>query len=201
LNVPAAISGFLLGGSLIVAIGAQNAFVIRQGVLKSHVFWVCLFCSVCDAALIWAGVFGLGALIKAVPLFIPVMTYGGAAFLIWYGIKALLRALKPTGMGASGETAGTLKSALLACAGFTLLNPHVYLDTVILVGSIANARPPGEQTAFAIGASLASLVWFFGLGYGAKAMSQWLGRPRVWQAIDVLIAAVMFLIAFKLLTG
>jgi L-lysine exporter family protein LysE/ArgO len=200
-NFSAALAGFFLGGSLIVAIGAQNAFVIRQGVLKSHVFWVCLFCAVCDAILIWAGVFGLGALIKALPWFVPVMTYGGAAFLIWYGIKALRRALQPSGMGASGEAAPTLKAALLACAGFTLLNPHVYLDTVILVGSIANARPSGEQVAFATGASLASLIWFFALGYGAKLMSKWLGRPRVWQAIDFLIAAIMFLIAFKLLIG
>jgi L-lysine exporter family protein LysE/ArgO len=200
-NLSAAFAGFVLGGSLIVAIGAQNAFVIRQGVLKSHVFWVCLFCAVCDAVLIWAGVFGLGALIKALPWFVPVMTYGGAAFLIWYGVKALRRALSPSGMGAGGEAAGSLKAALLACAGFTLLNPHVYLDTVILVGSIANARPAGDQTAFATGASLASFVWFFMLGYGAKLMSNWLGRPRVWQAIDFLIAAIMFLIAFKLLIG
>jgi L-lysine exporter family protein LysE/ArgO len=197
----AAVSGFLLGGSLIVAIGAQNAFVMRQGVLKAHVFWVCLFCALCDAVLIWAGVFGLGAVIKWVPGFVPVMTYGGAAFLIWYGIKALRRALKPEGLGAAGETVQSLGAALLACAGFTLLNPHVYLDTVILVGSIANARGAGEQLPFAAGASLASLVWFFALGYGAVALSGWLGRPSVWRGIDFAIAAIMFLIAFKLLTG
>jgi L-lysine exporter family protein LysE/ArgO len=197
----AVIAGFLLGGSLIVAIGAQNAFVIRQGVLKSHVFWVCLFCSFCDAALIWAGVFGLGALIKALPMFVPIMTYGGAAFLIWYGIKAFLRGLHPTGMGAAAEATGTLKAALLACAAFTLLNPHVYLDTVILVGSIANARPRGDQIPFATGASLASLTWFFALGYGAKALGPWLGKPRVWRVIDFCIAAIMLLLALKLLIG
>jgi L-lysine exporter family protein LysE/ArgO len=197
----AALAGFLLGGSLIIAIGAQNAFVIRQGVLQSHVFWVCLFCAVCDAVLIWAGVFGLGALIKLLPWFVPVMTYGGAAFLIWYGAKALRRALNPEGMGAAGEGAQSLKAALLACAGFTLLNPHVYLDTVILVGSIANARPQGEQMPFAAGASLSSFMWFVTIGYGAKALGPWLGQPRVWRAIDFLIAGVMFLLAFKLLTG
>jgi L-lysine exporter family protein LysE/ArgO len=197
----AAISGFLLGGSLIVAIGAQNAFVIRQGALGSHVFWVCLFCSISDAMLIWAGVFGLGALIKLVPLFIPVLTYGGAAFLIWYGIKALLRALHPSGMGASAEAGGSLRAALLACAAFTLLNPHVYLDTVVLVGSIANARPAGDQIPFATGASLASLTWFFGLGYGAKALGPWLMLPTVWRVIDFCIAAIMFLLALKLLLG
>lgn len=197
----AALAGFLLGGGLIIAIGAQNAFVIRQGVLKAHVFWVCLFCAVCDALLIWAGVLGLGAVIRLVPGFVPIMTYGGAAFLIWYGIKALRRALHPTGMGAAGEMAGSLKAALLACAGFTLLNPHVYLDTVVLVGSIANARPAGDQMPFATGASLASLLWFFALGYGAKALGPWLGQPRVWRAIDFVIAAIMLLLAFKLLTG
>jgi L-lysine exporter family protein LysE/ArgO len=201
LMVSAVIAGFLLGGSLIVAIGAQNAFVIRQGVLKSHIFWVCLFCSVCDAVLIWAGVFGLGALIKALPLFVPVMTYGGAAFLIWYGIKAFRRALHPSGMGANAEQAGTLASALMACAAFTLLNPHVYLDTVILVGSIANARAAGEQMPFAAGASLASFAWFFALGYGAKALGPWLGQPRVWRVIDFCIAGVMLLLALKLLAG
>jgi L-lysine exporter family protein LysE/ArgO len=186
---------------LIVAIGAQNAFVIRQGALNAHVFWVCLFCSLCDTVLIWAGVFGLGALIKHIPLFIPVLTYGGATFLIWYGIKAVLRALHPSGLGASAESAGSLQSALLACAGFTLLNPHVYLDTVILVGSIANARSDGEQVPFATGASLASFVWFFALGYGAKALGPWLVQPKVWRVIDFCIAAVMFLLALKLLVG
>lgn len=197
----AALAGFLLGGSLIVAIGAQNAFVIRQGALNAHVFWVCLFCSVCDAVLIWGGVFGLGALIKLVPLFIPVLTYGGAAFLIWYGFKALRRALNPSGMVTSSESAGSLKAALAACAAFTLLNPHVYLDTVVLVGSIANARPAGDQVPFATGASIASLTWFFALGYGAKALGPWLTQPKVWRVIDFAIAAIMFLLALKLLVG
>ncbi len=197
----AALSGFLLGGSLIVAIGAQNAFVIRQGALNAHMFWICLFCSVSDALLIWAGVFGLGAVIKLAPLFIPVLTYGGAAFLIWYGVKALMRALHPSGMDANTEAAGSLHAALAACAAFTLLNPHVYLDTVVLVGSIANARPEGEQIPFATGASLASLSWFFALGYGAKALGPWLVQPKVWRVIDFCIAAVMFLLALKLLLG
>jgi L-lysine exporter family protein LysE/ArgO len=201
LNLAAAGSGFLLGGGLIVAIGAQNAFVIRQGVLKVHVFWVCLFCALCDAFLIWAGVFGLGTLIKAVPLLIPIMTYGGAAFLLWYGAKALQRALVPVALGANAEAAGTLAAALAACAAFTLLNPHVYLDTVVLVGSVANARPAGEQASFATGASLASLLWFFALGYGAKALGPWLGQPHVWRVIDIAIAAIMVLLAVKLLWG
>lgn len=197
----AALAGFLLGGSLIVAIGAQNAFVIRQGVTGHHVFWVCLFCAASDAVLIWSGVFGLGALVKAIPSFVPVMTYGGAAFLAWYGSVALRRALSPEGMRESGDETASLASALLACAAFTFLNPHVYLDTVILVGSIANARPAGEQLPFAAGASLASLFWFFTIGYGARALRPWLAQPRVWQVIDVVIAAIMFLLAGKLLLG
>ena len=112
----AGLAGFLLGGSLIVAIGAQNAYVIRQGVLNSHVFWVCLFCSISDAVLIWAGVYGLGALVKVLPWFVPVMTYGGAAFLLWYGLKAFRRALNPAGLGAAGEAPASLKAALTACA-------------------------------------------------------------------------------------
>jgi L-lysine exporter family protein LysE/ArgO len=116
-------------------------------------------------------------------------------------LKAFRRALHPSGLAASEEGSGGLKAAILACAGFTLLNPHVYLDTVILVGSIANARPAGEQVPFATGASLASLVWFFGLGYLAKALGPFLGRPQVWRVIDFVIAVIMFLLAAKLLLG
>lgn len=199
--IAAAVAGFLLGGTLIVAIGAQNAFVIRQGVTGQHVFWVCLFCAASDALLIWSGVFGLGAVVKTVPAFVPVMTYGGATFLVWYGTVALRRALSPEGMRESADVAGSLASALLACAAFTFLNPHVYLDTVILVGSIANARPSGEQVPFAAGASLASLVWFFMIGYGARALRPLLSQPRVWRVIDFTIAGIMFLLAGKLLLG
>ena len=197
----AAVAGFLLGGSLIVAIGAQNAFVIRQGVSGHHVFWICLFCAASDALLIWSGVFGLGALVKALPAFVPVMTYGGAAFLAWYGSVALRRALSPAALRDNADDAGSLTAALSACAAFTFLNPHVYLDTVILVGSIANARHAGEQLPFAGGASLASLVWFFLIGYGARALRPWLAQPRVWRVIDFTIAAIMFLLAGKLLFG
>jgi L-lysine exporter family protein LysE/ArgO len=196
-----AISGFLLGGSLIVAIGAQNAFVIRQGIVGHHVFWVCLFCAVCDALLIIAGVAGLGALIKSMPWFLNLITYGGVAFLAWHGVKAVLRVMRPTGLSAANEMPLSLQQALAACAGFTLLNPHVYLDTVLLVGSLANARPPNEQWPFALGATTASFVWFFAIGYGALAARQWLGRPAVWRMIDGFIAVIMFALAAKLLLG
>lgn len=196
--IPVLVAGLLLGGSLIVAIGAQNAFVIRQGAVGHHIFWICLFCAASDAALIWAGVYGLGAVIAAVPAFITVMTWGGAAFLAWYGIVALRRAFHPVAMGVEGGGAKSLGAALATCAAFTWLNPHVYLDTVILVGSIANARPAGEQVPFAAGASLASLIWFFVIGYGARALGPWLASPRVWRVIDGVIALIMFALALKL---
>lgn len=195
----AILAGFALGGGLIVAIGAQNAFVIRQGVLNSHVFWICLFCSFSDAILIWAGTYGLGTILQVLPWLLIVMQYGGAAFLIWYGIKAARRVLKPEALDDSTKTASNLFMALATCAVLTWLNPHVYLDTVVLVGSIANARPQGEQAAFAFGASLASFAWFFAIGYGAKALRGPLSKPMVWRGIDAAIAAIMFWLAFKLL--
>jgi L-lysine exporter family protein LysE/ArgO len=197
----ALIAGFALGGSLIVAIGAQNAFVIRQGALNNHVFPVVLFCTLSDIILIWAGVYGLGALLKLFPDFITLMRWGGAAFLIWYGIKAFTRALHPDALREALSNPLSLSAALATCAAFTWLNPHVYLDTVVLVGSIANARPPGQQWPFALGASLASTVWFFSLGYGARALGHILARPSVWRMIDLAIAAIMFALAAKLIFG
>jgi L-lysine exporter family protein LysE/ArgO len=197
----AIIAGFALGGGLIVAIGAQNAFVIRQGVLNNHVFWVCLFCSVSDAVLIWGGTYGLGLVLRQLPLLVPVMTYGGAAFLLWYGIKAARRVLNPQSLVDENKSTPNLFMALASCAAFTWLNPHVYLDTVVLVGSIANSRPLGEQAPFAFGATLASFIWFFVIGYGAKALRSPLSKPLVWRGIDALIAAIMFWLAFKLLFG
>ncbi len=197
----AGLAGFALGGSLIVAIGAQNAFVIRQGVIGRHLFWVCLFCSLSDALLIWSGTYGLATLLKQFPQLFTVMTYGGAAFLIWYGFKASRRAMHPQAMYEAGSYAQSLAAALSTCAAFTFLNPHVYLDTVILVGSIANARPQGEQAPFAAGATLASFLWFYAIGYGAAMLRPWLSQPKVWRGIDAAIAAVMFLLAAKLLIG
>jgi len=197
----AALAGFALGGGLIVAIGAQNAFVIRQGVLNQFVFAVCLFCSLSDAVLIWGGTYGLAAVLAIFPSLVTILRYGGAAFLVWYGIKALRRALRPVAMSDSARDTQSLKSALAMCAAFTWLNPHVYLDTVALVGSIANARPGGEQAPFALGASLASFAWFFGIGYGAKGLREPLSRPTVWRGIDFAIAAIMLWLAIKLLLG
>ena len=195
----AMVAGFALGGGLIVAIGAQNAFVIRQGVLNSHIFWICLFCALSDAILIWSGVFGMGVVVETLPWFIPLLTYGGAAFLAWYGIKAFRRVLNPQALNEDGKTTSNLFMALASCAAFTWLNPHVYLDTLILVGSIANSRPAGQQAPFALGASAASFAWFFGIGYGAKALRGPLSKPIVWRGIDLIIALIMFYLAYKLL--
>ena len=195
----AILAGFALGGGLIVAIGAQNAFVIRQGVLNAHIFWICLFCAVSDTVLIWSGVYGMGVIVQTLPWFIHLLTYGGAAFLIWYGVKAFRRVLNPTALAEEGKTTSSLFMALASCAAFTWLNPHVYLDTLVLVGSIANSRPQGEQAAFALGATLASFIWFFAIGYGAKALRKPLSKPLVWRGIDLIIALIMFFLAYKLL--
>ena len=197
----AAFAGFALGGSLIIAIGAQNAFVIRQGVLNQYIFWICLFCSVSDAILIWSGIYGLAAVLAVAPNLLVILRYGGAVFLIWYGVKAFRRALNPEAIMDSDPNTQSLASALAMCAAFTWLNPHVYIDTVVLMGSIANARAIGEQAPFAVSASLASFVWFFAIGFGAKALRGPLSQPKVWRVIDLMIAAIMFWIAIKLLLG
>ena len=197
----AALAGFLLGGSLIIAIGAQNAFVIRQGILNQYVFWVCLFCFLSDAILIWSGIYGLAAVLAAAPKLLALLRYGGTAFLIWYGIKAVRRALSPEAIKESDRNTQSLASALSVCAAFTWLNPHVYIDTVVLLGSIANARAFGDRAPFAFGASFASFVWFFAIGYGAKALRGPLSQPKVWRVINLTIAAILFWIAIKLLLG
>ena len=182
-------------------LGAQNAFVIRQGVLNQYVFWICLFCAASDALLIWGGIYGLAAVLAVAPQLLAVLRYGGVIFLLWYGIRAALRAFHAQAMQDSTVKTQSLAAAIALCAAFTWLNPHVYLDTVVLVGSIANARPVGEQVPFAIGASLASLVWFFAIGYGAKVLRGPLSQPKVWRVIDLAIAAIMFWLAIKLWLG
>ena len=190
-------SGFGLGLSLILAIGAQNAFVLRAGLLKRYVFIVCLTCSLSDALLIYIGVNGLGRFVQSIPVIIDVMRYGGAIFLVLYGAKSLYSAWRGgTGLTAAGEFS-TLRAAALTCLALTWLNPHVYLDTVILLGSIAVQSP--QPGVFGIGAILASFVFFFTLGYGAQLLAPFFARPRAWQVLDIGIAAVMFSIAFGLI--
>ncbi|UUV05176.1 LysE/ArgO family amino acid transporter [Ruegeria sp. YS9] len=191
------IAGFALGFSLILAIGAQNAFILRQGLRREHVFFLCLTCAVSDAILIGAGVAGFGTLAQAAPWFETVMRYGGAAFLIWYG----LRSLRSSWLGGSVMEIGngkrtSLNAALLTVFAFTWLNPHVYLDTVVLIGSISAQYD--DRLGFALGAMTSSFVFFFSLGYGAGILSPVFARPRAWRVLDAGIGIVMLGIALKL---
>ncbi|MBU4528396.1 MAG: LysE/ArgO family amino acid transporter [Hoeflea sp.] len=194
-----AIAGLLLGGSLIIAIGAQNAFILRQGLLRQHVFILCLICALSDAALIGLGVAGLGAIISSSQVLIAVVTLGGAAFLAVYAVMALRRALRPSGLEAARTGPGSLKAAVLMCLAFTFLNPHVYLDTVLLVGGLSARYEGTARLAFAIGAMSASFLWFFGLGYGARVLEPLFKRPSAWRVLDGLIAAVMALLSASLM--
>ena len=194
----AAIAGFFLGGSLIVAIGAQNAFVLRQGLLRNHVFAVSLFCAVSDAVLIALGVGGFGAAISGSPALLAFVGLAGALFLIVYGAMAFARALRPEKLDAGDAAAPDLRAALASCAAFTFLNPHVYLDTVALVGGLSATYPDNGRYAFGAGAMSASFVWFFGLGYGARLLEPVFRNPRAWQVLDVGIGLTMWALAAKI---
>jgi L-lysine exporter family protein LysE/ArgO len=192
------ITGFAIGGSLIIAIGAQNAFVQRQGIKREHVFAVALFCAVSDAALIALGVAGLGFLIQRVPGLLVGVTLFGIAFLGLYGLRAARRAAFPAAMEVGAGPPVTLRQALAACAAFTLLNPHVYLDTVILVGSLAAPYSGDQRWAYGLGAASASFAWFFSLAYGARLLTPLFAKPVAWRVLDAIIACIMFAIAAKL---
>ncbi len=194
-------TGFLTGLTLIIAIGAQNAFVLRQGLLRSHVGTVVAICALSDLALIVAGVAGIGTIVEQAPAAITVVRWLGVAFLGWYGVSSLLRARNPDSLRASATGAGGLRRAVLTAVALTWLNPHVYLDTVMLLGSIANQDGGDGRWWFAAGASVASLVWFTGLGYGARRASRVLASPRAWQVLDVLIGLTMLGIAVMLALG
>jgi L-lysine exporter family protein LysE/ArgO len=192
------LSGFALGLSLILAIGAQNAFVLRQGLRREHVFWICLTCALSDAILIVAGIAGTGALTRAAPWFETLMRYGGAAFLVWYGAQNF-RAAWRGGAALSGEGRAqtNLRTAILTVLALTWLNPHVYLDTVVLIGSISAQY---ENTlAFGLGATTSSFVFFFALGYGARLLQPVFANPKAWQILELLIGLTMWAIAAKLI--
>jgi L-lysine exporter family protein LysE/ArgO len=189
--------GFFAGLGLIVAIGAQNAFVIRQGLKRQHVLAVVAICALADAALIALGIAGLGAIIQGLPWLLEGVRWFGVAYLTWFGIKSVRSAFKNQTMDTSGGDAGSLKKAVLAVLGFTFLNPHVYLDTVILLGSISNQFAE-DRWIFGFGAMTASIVWFSTIGFGARAASRFMSKPIFWRVLDSLIAAVMFSIAFYL---
>jgi len=196
--VIALLTGFATGLGLIIAIGAQNAFVLRQGLRREYVFPIVLFAALSDAMLIIVGIAGLGALIQGFPLALEVIRYAGAAYLMWFGISAVRRAIKPATLEAASEGKGTLVGALASIAALTYLNPHVYLDTVILLGGVAN-QFSDDRWVFGIGAATASFVWFFSLGYFAKFLSRFVSSPKFWRVLDSFIAVVMFTIAVLLL--
>lgn len=198
--LPVFSQGLALGLGLIVAIGAQNAFVLRQGLRREHVVPVVAFCALADAVLITAGVLGMAQALGRHPALAQAMALAGAAFLAWYGWQALQRARRGSQLQAAQGGMGLSRGAAIAqAAAFTLLNPHVYLDTVLLVGSIGAQQPAGLQGWFAAGASVASLGWFTALGFGARWLAPLFARPRAWQVLDALIGLTMWTLAVLLL--
>ncbi len=207
------LAGLGLGFSLIVAIGAQNLFVLRQGIRREHVFVVATICALSDAVLIVLGVSGIGLVLLAVPWLVDVVRWAGAIFLFAYGAMAAKRAWRPSGKALDAETpavgtpatGGALYTAtrtrllpvVLTCLALTWLNPHVYLDTVFLLGTVANTHGD-ERWVFAAGAVVASFVWFFGLAFGARYLGRWLSTPRAWRILDAIIAVVMIAIGISL---
>jgi L-lysine exporter family protein LysE/ArgO len=237
--LPSLLAGLGLGLSLIIAIGAQNLFVLRQGLRREHVFVVALICTVSDAALIVLGVSGIGLVLHAVPWLVDVVRGAGALFLLVYGLMAARRAWRPRGealrvtdadaeadapsplsesahrsgraTGTPGGPTGTpgtvavaarrtLAPVVITCLALTWLNPHVYLDTVFLLGSVAATHGP-DRWWFALGAAAASAVWFFGLAFGARYLGRWLSTPRAWRILDAIIAVVMIALAVNLALG
>lgn len=193
------LTGFSLGFSLILAIGAQNAFILRQGLRKTHVLACVLTCAISDAILIAIGVAFFASLSETLPQIAPIMRWLGAAFLIVYGSMALKSAwLGTSSLQAANSDKQTLRSAVLTVLALTWLNPHVYLDTVLLIGSVAT-RYPGESLQFGTGAVLSSFVFFFSLGYGARFLTPLFEKPSAWRILDVIICAIMWIIAVKLI--
>jgi L-lysine exporter family protein LysE/ArgO len=200
MTASAFLQGWLMTAGLIVAIGAQNALVLRQGLTRSHVGPVVLVCTLSDWLLIALGVFGLGAVIQSSPMLLQVFRFGGAAFLLAYGLRSAYQAWRGQAALLQADARGKgLSATLVSALALTYLNPHVYLDTVVLLGSVGAQHGDDGRIAFATGAGLASLMWFVTLGYGAAAASRWLRHPAAWRAIDATVAVVMFGVAAQLL--
>ena len=179
----ALLPGFLTGLSLIIAIGAQNAFVIRQGLLRQHVLSVVAICAISDAALIFLGTGGLGTLIQSKPSLLEFIRWFGVIYLTWFGIRSVRSAFKSQSLNAGEGSAMSISKVVGICLSLTFLNPHVYLDTVILLGSIAN-QFEGDRWFFALGGALASLAWFSTIGFGARAASRFMSKPIFWKILD-----------------
>ncbi len=195
------LAGLILSGSLILAIGSQNAFVLKQGLRKSHVFWICLVCSLSDAALILTGVLGFSVVTRYAAHVVPLIKYAGALFLFVYGLLHFHAALtKSEVMQDSKIEAPSLKRTLLVCLALTWLNPHVYLDTLLLIGSVST-KYPDQHWLFAAGGITASMVFFFALGYGARLLLPLFRRPVSWKILDLIVGVTMWVIAWQLVGG
>ena len=194
----ASLDGLLTGLSLIVAIGAQNAYLLRQGLRRMRVGVIVAICALSDLALITAGVSGIGAIVQHAGWALVVVRWFGVAFLTWYGLSSAWRARHQNALSAAPDDPRSRQEVVRRALAFTWLNPHVYLDTVVLIGSVANAHGPAGRWWFAAGAGLASVLWFTSLGYGARLVAPLLATPRAWQVLDLLIAATMLLLAVKL---
>ena len=193
-----ALEGFAISLGLIVAIGAQNAFVLRQGLIRSHIFVVCCICAISDATLIAAGVLGVGAWLAEYEQGAFWISMAAIAFLVVYGILRVKSALDPQAMSISESGEDNLSTVVFTTLAFTWLNPHVYLDTLVLLGSASSRYDGPEREFFGIGAALASFIFFFSLGYGARLLSPFMENPKAWRYIDGGIAIVMFTIAFTI---
>ncbi len=191
------IVGFIASFTLIAAIGAQNAFVLRQGIRREHVLPVVALCTVSDIVLIAAGIAGVGTLISAHPSALTIVKFGGFLFLVGYGLLAARRAWRPSSLTPSESAPARLLDVLLTCAAMTFLNPHVYLDTVVLLGALANEHRDGRWL-FGVGAVTASAVWFFSLGLGARRLAGLFAKPMTWRILDGLIAGMMIALGVSL---
>jgi len=199
LDLPTFTAGFALSLTLILAIGAQNAFVLRQGIRQAHVLPVVLTCAISDAIFIAVGVAGFGALVEQLPWLNAVAIWGGAAFLIVYGILSMRSALNcNSALKAAEGDPGPLLPTLMVCLALSWGNPHVYLDTLVLIGSVATAHD-GHRVAFGLGAVAASFVFFFCLGYGARYLAPYFAKPSAWQAMDIFVAVLMWGIAYSII--
>lgn len=192
-------AGLMTGLALIIAIGAQNAFVLRQGIRREHVGVVVALCMAADALLILGGTAGIGALVSRFPQALDVLRWGGAAYLAWWAVRSFVSALRPSSLTA--EAPRSRGSVITTTLALTFLNPHVYLDTVVLLGSLANQHGSDARWVFAAGAVAGSLVWFSALGYGARALSGVLNSPRTWRVVDLVIGVMMLALAVNLIRG
>ncbi|MUG05372.1 amino acid transporter [Bombella sp. ESL0378] len=192
-------TGFCLGASAIIAIGAQNIFILRQGLKREHVLPIILFCAGVDAVMITLSILGVGQIVQTVPYLTTLLTYGGAAFLLWQGIQAIRHMMSNNYITLEEQPPQSLKKVMAMTCGFTLLNPHLYLDTVLLMGSVSLTQPEASRPYFGLGAIAASFVWFPLLGYGARILRPFFSNPLSWRVLDGITALIMLTLAGTLL--